>query len=185
MGIPTDPHGSGGLLRPDADSGGAPNVCRGNGGTKFHNAIADERHPDASTSEHTRIHHVDRHANTSVLDGNGHVDTDPRAGDRRTCTSHRISDLSYDRRRANPSGHRGVQPVPMEALDRRDGDCEGARQEALISESLVEVTFESERKCRVAMGRWYGAFAGIYVEAPGDLDIDHLVPLKNAHDSGA
>ena len=65
-----------------------------------------------------------------------------------------------------------------------DGDCQDARQEALISESLVEVTFESERKCRVAMGRWYGAFTGIYVEAPGDLDIDHLVPLKNAHDSG-
>ena len=65
-----------------------------------------------------------------------------------------------------------------------DGDCQDARQEALISESLVEVTFESERKCRVATGRWYGAFAGIYVEAPGDLDIDHLVPLKNAHDSG-
>ena len=65
-----------------------------------------------------------------------------------------------------------------------NGDCQDARQEALISESLVEVTFESERKCRVATGRWYGAFAGIYVETPGDLDIDHLVPLKNAHDSG-
>ena len=65
-----------------------------------------------------------------------------------------------------------------------DGDCQDARQEALVSESLVEVTFESERKCRVATGRWYGAFTGIYVEAPGDLDIDHLVPLKNAHDSG-
>ena len=65
-----------------------------------------------------------------------------------------------------------------------DGDCQDARQEALISESLVEVTFESERKCRVAMGRWYGAFTGVYVEAPGDLDVDHLVPLKNAHDSG-
>ena len=65
-----------------------------------------------------------------------------------------------------------------------DGDCQDARQEALISESLVEVTFESEKKCRVATGRWYGAFTGIYVEAPGDLDIDHLVPLKNAHDSG-
>ena len=65
-----------------------------------------------------------------------------------------------------------------------DGDCQDARQEALISESLVGVTFESERKCRVATGRWYGAFTGIYVEAPGDLDVDHLVPLKNAHDSG-
>ena len=50
-----------------------------------------------------------------------------------------------------------------------DGDCQDARQEALISESLVEVTFESERKCRVATGRWYGAFTGIYVKAPGDL----------------
>ena len=65
-----------------------------------------------------------------------------------------------------------------------DGDCQDARQEVLISESLVEVTYESERKCRVETGRWYGAFTGIYVEAPGDLDIDHLVPLKNAHDSG-
>ena len=65
-----------------------------------------------------------------------------------------------------------------------DGDCQDARQEVLLAESLVEVTFESERKCRVATGRWYGAFAGVYVEAPGDLDIDHLVPLKNAHDSG-
>ena len=65
-----------------------------------------------------------------------------------------------------------------------DGDCQDARQEALISESLVEVTFESERQCRVEAGRWYGAFTGAYIEAPGDLDIDHLVPLKNAHDSG-
>ena len=65
-----------------------------------------------------------------------------------------------------------------------DGDCQDARQEALISESLVEVTFESERQCRVASGRWYGVFTGAYVDAPGDLDIDHLVPLKNAHDSG-
>ena len=36
-----------------------------------------------------------------------------------------------------------------------------------------------ERKCRVAMGRWYGAFTDrIYVEAPGDLDIDHLDPHR-------
>ena len=65
-----------------------------------------------------------------------------------------------------------------------DGDCQDARQEVLVSESVVDVTFESDRNCRVASGTWYGAFTGNYVDAPGDLGIDHLMPLKNAHDSG-
>ena len=64
-----------------------------------------------------------------------------------------------------------IAPIPSDIVEYNrsqwkhwideDGDCQDARQEALISESLVEVTFESERKCRVAMGRWYGAFTGI------------------------
>ena len=65
-----------------------------------------------------------------------------------------------------------------------DGDCQDARQEVLVEESLVSVTYETDRECRVATGRWYGAFTGVYVEDPSDLDIDHLVPLKNAHLSG-
>ena len=66
-----------------------------------------------------------------------------------------------------------------------DGDCQDARQEVLIAESLVSVTFETDRKCRVETGRWYGAFTAVYADDPGDLDIDHMVPLKNAHLSGA
>ena len=58
------------------------------------------------------------------------------------------------------------------------------RRKGLTTESLVDVAFEPDRNCRVASGRWYGAFTGAYVDTPGDLDIDHLVPLKNAHDSG-
>ena len=65
-----------------------------------------------------------------------------------------------------------------------DGDCQDARQEVLIAESLVSVTFETDRKCRVETGRWYGAFTAVYADDPGDLDIDHMVPLKNAHLSG-
>ena len=65
-----------------------------------------------------------------------------------------------------------------------DGDCQDARQEVLVKESLDEVTFETDRQCRVESGRWYGAFTGVYTSDPGDLDIDHLVPLKNAHLSG-
>ena len=66
-----------------------------------------------------------------------------------------------------------------------DGDCQDARQEVLVEENLVEVTFETDRKCRVETGQWFGAFTGAYVDDPGDLDIDHMVPLKNAHLSGA
>ena len=65
-----------------------------------------------------------------------------------------------------------------------DGDCQDARQEVLVAESLEQVTFETDRGCRVETGQWYGAFTGVYVEDPSDLDIDHLVPLKNAHLSG-
>ena len=46
------------------------------------------------------------------------------------------------------------------------------------------MTFETDRKCRVEAGRWYGAFTGGYTGDPGGLDIDHLVTLKNAHLSG-
>ena len=65
-----------------------------------------------------------------------------------------------------------------------DSDCQDARQEVLIAESLVPVTFETDRKCRVETGRWFGTFTGAYFEDPSDLDVDHMVPLKNAHNSG-
>ena len=35
-----------------------------------------------------------------------------------------------------------------------DGDCLDARQEVLVAESLVAVTFESDRECRVETGQW-------------------------------
>ena len=65
-----------------------------------------------------------------------------------------------------------------------DSDCQDARQEVLIEESLMEVTFKTDRKCEVASGWWYGAYTGEFTGVPGDLDIDHMVPLKNAHNSG-
>ena len=65
-----------------------------------------------------------------------------------------------------------------------DGDCQNARQEVLIEESSIAVTFQSEDRCRVATGLWEGPYTGTEVEDPGDLDVDHMVPLENAHRSG-
>ena len=65
-----------------------------------------------------------------------------------------------------------------------DGDCQNARQEVLIAESSVAVTFQSEDQCRVATGLWEGPYTGMTVDDPGDLDVDHMVPLGNAHQSG-
>ena len=48
----------------------------------------------------------------------------------------------------------------------------------------MKVTFGTDRECRVETCRWYGAFIRAYVDVPGDLDVDHLVPPKNAHLSG-
>ena len=65
-----------------------------------------------------------------------------------------------------------------------DGDCQDTRQEVLVRESLSEVAFETDGRCRVETGWWHGAFTRTRVNNPSDLDIDHRVPLRNAHRSG-
>jgi hypothetical protein len=62
-----------------------------------------------------------------------------------------------------------------------DDDCLDARQEVLVAESLVEVTV---RDCRVQAGVWYDWYTDQHFEDPGDLDVDHFVPLQEVHDSG-
>lgn len=65
-----------------------------------------------------------------------------------------------------------------------NGDCQDARQEVLIAESTAPVTYEQAKQCRVEFGEWTGPYTGTTITNPGDLDVDHMVPLANAHKSG-
>lgn len=65
-----------------------------------------------------------------------------------------------------------------------DGDCQDTRQEILIQYSLLPVVFEDSSECEVEAGHWIGLFSGEVFTDPSDVDIDHVVPLQNAHLSG-
>ena len=65
-----------------------------------------------------------------------------------------------------------------------DDDCQNTRHEVLIAESQGAVTYKSDRQCQVDGGQWFGAFTATTVKEPSKLDVDHLVPLAIAHQSG-
>lgn len=66
-----------------------------------------------------------------------------------------------------------------------DADRNGCntRYEVLIAEAVTRPTVGSG--CRLSGGRWYSYYDGAYWTDPADLDIDHVVPLAEAWDSGA
>lgn len=64
-----------------------------------------------------------------------------------------------------------------------DGNCISTRHEVLILESQVPVTLSSNG-CTVLAGSWLDLLTGITFTDPSDVDIDHHVPLSEAHDSG-
>ncbi|MFJ6438436.1 HNH endonuclease family protein [Streptomyces sp. NPDC091416] len=90
----------------------------------------------------------------------------------------------------------GIQLLPL-AAESRDGyqrtkfkhwvdadrDSCNTRAEVLIAESRVPVTIDSG--CKIVAGEWYSYYDGVTLTAPGGLDIDHMVPLAEAWDSGA
>ena len=65
-----------------------------------------------------------------------------------------------------------------------DGDCQDTRTEVLIRDADGPITLDS-KGCNVLSGIWIDPYTGETFTNPKDIDIDHLVPLKNAFESGA
>jgi hypothetical protein len=67
-----------------------------------------------------------------------------------------------------------------------DGDCQNTRTEVLIRDDDDEaVEFKGQKTCDVLRGTWFDPYTGNPIREAKQLDVDRLVPLKNAHDSGA
>jgi hypothetical protein len=64
-----------------------------------------------------------------------------------------------------------------------DGDCQNTRHEVLILEADGPLIFGAGA-CTVATGLWTDPYTAGNFTLASDLDIDHTVPLADAHRSG-
>lgn len=64
-----------------------------------------------------------------------------------------------------------------------DGDGCDARREVLISEAVVAPTIGA--RCDLIGGQWVSAYDGVATGDDSSFDVDHMVPLKEAWQSGA
>ena len=65
-----------------------------------------------------------------------------------------------------------------------DGDGCDTRDEVLIAESVTTVQV-SQPGCTLSGGQWVSLYDGVQTTDPSTFDIDHMVPLAEAWDSGA
>jgi hypothetical protein len=65
-----------------------------------------------------------------------------------------------------------------------DGNGCSAREDVLIAESRTKPQVDAYG-CKVIAGDWYSPYDNNSYSYPADVDIDHVVALKEAHDSGA
>ena len=66
-------------------------------------------------------------------------------------------------------------------LDPDDG-CD-TREELLLAEAVKQPT--KGTGCKLTGGEWLSYYDEVTVTDPGGLDVDHIVPLEEAHSSGA
>jgi hypothetical protein len=64
-----------------------------------------------------------------------------------------------------------------------DGDGCNTRREVLIAEAKIKPTVSGD--CDLYGGEWYSVYDQVTTTDPSSFDVDHLIPLKEAWDSGA
>lgn len=70
-------------------------------------------------------------------------------------------------------------------VDTRRGNCYDTRGLVLIRDSQVPISNSPSTQCRVAQGQWLDPYSGQEYTSAQDIQIDHVVALKNSYISGA
>lgn len=92
--------------------------------------------------------------------------------------------------------HSSKRPEPSEKYNRlehfgtwvndpRTPDCLDTRAVVLVRDSEQDVSMSSGNPCRVYSGRWTDPYSSQVYKMARDMQIDHVVALKNAYVSGA
>ena len=63
-----------------------------------------------------------------------------------------------------------------------DRDCQNARHEVLIAGSTAPVGFKTSEGCYLVSRMWSDPYSNKTISDASNLDIDHLVPLKEVHE---
>lgn len=66
-----------------------------------------------------------------------------------------------------------------------DRSCLDVRNRVLARDSMGKVALRPEDPCRIKSGSWHDDYINHEFTNPTDMDIDHMVPLKNAYINGA
>lgn len=65
-----------------------------------------------------------------------------------------------------------------------DKNCRNTRHEILVERSLGPVNYKDSKKCKVISGKWADFYYPTTYTEARKVDIDHVVPLYEAHKSG-
>jgi len=106
--------------------------------------------------------------------------------------------LAYMRKHIEPQSFIGLEPNDIPRYDRsrhfggwkhqdHSNPCQNTRATVLTRDAdpSVPLRYTNSRNCTVARGLWHDSYTGRTVEIAGDIQIDHVVPLKEAYYAGA
>ncbi|MDP2140160.1 MAG: hypothetical protein Q8L20_05055 [Gammaproteobacteria bacterium] len=65
-----------------------------------------------------------------------------------------------------------------------DGDCQNTRNEILVVTSRASVSYTNPRNCEARIGEWFDEYTGKTFTVAAQLELDHIIPLRYAHNLG-